>query len=600
MTARTDATARSAAIRTFLIADIRGYTTFTTQRGDEAASMLATRFAAVCAEGVSAWGGALVELRGDEALAAFDSPRAALRCATELQAAFAAECQADPTLPLGVGIGLDAGEAVAVGDGYRGAALNIAARLCASAGAGEVLASESVVRLAGPTQGVTYVPLGPMTFKGVAEPMTAMRVEASSPEPSAPARPAISPETHVAPTPLPPELDAIVPLAGRSEEVRWLRWHLRRARHGDGRTVAVSGVPGIGKTRLAAELAAGAHGEGAVVRYLPSAQGADDVMDLAATGAPLVLVVDDLDAAATDLQASVARLADAVHDRAALLVLTHRHEAPPTVIALVERLTTPERRLGIGALEPADVRAICALYAGDRVNALPLDEIEASTRGVPAAVHRTASQLTRQQFTDELGSSARRTEAGRLGLRQAEDALIGDVADLELARERSRLYGAEGQTEPSDALTVCPYKGLASFEGADAEYYFGRERLVAELVARLVGTSMLGLVGASGSGKSSALRAGLLPALAGGVLPGSDRWVQVLFRPAEHPIAELGHALARALPSPEVAGVADRRCDWMLRSPASVTGHSSLSWTSSKRSSGRRATRESAARSSTS
>ena len=69
---------------------------------------------------------------------------------------------------------------------------------------------------------------------------------------------------------------------------------------------------------------------------------------------------------------------------------------------------------------------------------------------------------------------------------------------------------------------VCPYKGLAAFDAEDAEYFFGRERLVAELVARLVGAPLLAVVGPSGSGKSSVLRAGLLPALAGGVLPGSD------------------------------------------------------------------------------
>ena len=67
---------------------------------------------------------------------------------------------------------------------------------------------------------------------------------------------------------------------------------------------------------------------------------------------------------------------------------------------------------------------------------------------------------------------------------------------------------------------VCPYKGLATFDADDAEYFFGRERLVAELVARLVGAPLLAVVGPSGSGKSSVLRAGLLPALAGGVLPG--------------------------------------------------------------------------------
>ena len=104
---------RAAAIRTFLIADIRGYTRFTAQHGDEAASRLAARFAQVAAEGIEAWGGELVELRGDEALAVFGSARSALRSAVELQSAFTDETAADPGLPLGVGIGLDAGEAVA-------------------------------------------------------------------------------------------------------------------------------------------------------------------------------------------------------------------------------------------------------------------------------------------------------------------------------------------------------------------------------------------------------------------------------------------------------------------------------------------------------
>ena len=56
----------------------------------------------------------------------------------------------------------------------------------------------------------------------------------------------------------------------------------------------------------------------------------------------------------------------------------------------------------------------------------------------------------------------------------------------------------------------------------DAEFFYGRERLVAEMVARLAGAPLMGIVGPSGSGKSSALRAGLLPALAAGVLPGSE------------------------------------------------------------------------------
>ena len=88
---------------------------------------------------------------------------------------------------------------------------------------------------------------------------------------------------------------------------------------------------------------------------------------------------------------------------------------------------------------------------------------------------------------------------------------------------------------------VCPYKGLASFDTEDAEYFFGRERLVAELVARLVGAPLLAVVGPSGSGKSSVVRAGLLPALAGGVLPGSDQWAQARDAPGRA-------AAARAAP----------------------------------------------------
>ena len=160
-----------AEVRTFLIADIRGYTRFTAERGDEAAARLVARFTSVVRETVGTRGGAIVEMRGDEALAVFTSARQALRAAVELQVRFEDESREDPDLALNVGIGVDSGEAVRIDGGFRGAALNIAARLCGLAHAGEVIATDSVVHLAGRLEGIRYVDRGRVHLKGISEPI---------------------------------------------------------------------------------------------------------------------------------------------------------------------------------------------------------------------------------------------------------------------------------------------------------------------------------------------------------------------------------------------------------------------------------------------
>ncbi len=174
----------AAELRTFLIADVRGYTLFTQQRGDEAAAKLALKFAAIAREVVDARGGQVIELRGDEALAVFASARQAIRASVDLQQRFVEETVDDPSLPLPVGIGLDAGEAVRVETGYRGGALNLAARLCGEAGAGEILASQEVVHLARKVDGVRYVDRGELHLKGLADPVRAVKVVPDSGDPS--------------------------------------------------------------------------------------------------------------------------------------------------------------------------------------------------------------------------------------------------------------------------------------------------------------------------------------------------------------------------------------------------------------------------------
>ncbi len=174
----------SAGIRTFLIADVRGYTLFTQERGDEAAAKLAARFAGVAREVVEQHGGSVIELRGDEALAVFTSARQAILAATHAQDRFLEETVADPTLPLPVGIGLDVGEAVPLEGGYRGGALNLAARLCGQARPGEILASQGVIHLARKVDGVRVVDKGTLHLKGLTEPVGVFRLISEEADPA--------------------------------------------------------------------------------------------------------------------------------------------------------------------------------------------------------------------------------------------------------------------------------------------------------------------------------------------------------------------------------------------------------------------------------
>ncbi len=81
-----------------------------------------------------------------------------------------------------------------------------------------------------------------------------------------------------------------------------------------------------------------------------------------------------------------------------------------------------------------------------------------------------------------------------------------------------------------------PYRGLAAFTEDDAKFFFGRDQLIATLLAHLRSDSrFLVVVGASGSGKSSVVQAGLVPALRKGALFGSQDWSIVTFRPGNDP-----------------------------------------------------------------
>ncbi|HEY3212461.1 MAG TPA: protein kinase, partial [Actinomycetota bacterium] len=542
-------------IRTFLIADVRGYTSFTRERGDEAAARLAAAFAEVAREGVESRDGEVIELRGDEALAIFPSARQALRAAVELQVVLQDEAKLDPSLPLAVGIGLDAGEAVPVEGGFRGAALNLAARLCASAGPGEVLVSQGVVHLAGTVEGIRLEEGVPLDLKGmnVAVPVwQATHDDAFSGPIGTPSeqRRARTEKPQVL-LDVPPELDPLARLVGRDRDARWIRWAWRQARRGPGRIVVVTGSEGAGKTLLAAEAAQLAAREGGSVAYASSRRSSADVemaIEAAAgSSGPALLVLDDLEAAGDAELAPIAELVDRLDERRLLVVGILRDGAAPRTRAALERLAGGgEHRIRrLGPFDRDGVRAVAALYLEEPSSEVPVDSILQATGGAPADVHRMAVRWAEGEAARRLGGAADLAARERVGLRMAEADVVGTVIDLQRVRERGELLTGPDERPVADEP---PFKGLASFDVPDARYFFGRERLVAEMVARLAGSSFLAVVGPSGSGKSSAVRAGLLPTLAAGALPGSEGWIRAMVRPGEHPERELDRVVFAALP----------------------------------------------------
>jgi WD40 repeat protein/DNA-binding SARP family transcriptional activator len=370
---------------------------------------------------------------------------------------------------------------------------------------------------------------------------------------------------------LPVQLEGGSPLlAGREHELRWLHRRWEEARAGRAVCVMVWGPPGIGKTRLVAELAAELQGAGAAVLYAGGGEVRDAAMATVAEAGgarrPTLLVLDYADDAPPPVLEAAAALARKPEGRPLLICLLHHDEQGPPAFAGMLASGAAER-LRLGPLHENATAEIAALYAPAEGVAMPLQTLIAESDGVPLRIHRAAGEWARAEAAERLAATAGDAADDRTGLRAAQAAIAGGVVDLQTASERTRLYAVEEPPDPSE-LEICPFRGLAPFDAAHADYFFGRERLVADLVARLVGSTLLAVVGPSGSGKSSAVRAGLLPALADGVVPGSEGWRRAVMRPGERPLAELSRTLARAVPETGPEGGAPWIADALDRLPA--------------------------------
>ena len=205
-----------------------------------------------CAEIITRSGGFVGRYIGDGVLAYYGYPQTyeddaerAVRAGLALvDGVSRLEAGHDATLQVRIGIATGVvvvgdliGEGAAQERGVVGDTPNLAARLQALAEPGQIVISQDTRRL---TAGLfDYHDLGRLAIKGLAEPVQAWQVLRTS---GVESRFEAQHET------------SLTPLVGREEELELLLRRWRQALQGEGRVVLISGEPGIGKSRVIAEL----------------------------------------------------------------------------------------------------------------------------------------------------------------------------------------------------------------------------------------------------------------------------------------------------------------------------------------------------------
>ena len=227
---------------TIIFADLMHSTALHEQLDAESVRGVMDRYYRALHGAVDAHGGTVVKLLGDGVMAAFGVPRVAeddairaVRAAVAMQAACRALIAEQRAVVAGLGlrVAVNTGEVVVSADNADvvGDPVNVAARLQQEAQDGDVLVGESTHRLVADL--VTLAPIGSLALKGRSESVAAHRVVSLE-------RPAGA---------------AATPFVGRDDEIRrLLALQAATAAERRARLAVVLGSPGLGKSRLLAEL----------------------------------------------------------------------------------------------------------------------------------------------------------------------------------------------------------------------------------------------------------------------------------------------------------------------------------------------------------
>jgi adenylate cyclase len=156
--------------RTFVFADMAGFTALTETMGDDEAVTVSEGFFGAARELLADHGATEVKTIGDALMLEVESPDSAIRLGLRL----AYEVGARHGFP-SVRVGMHTGPAVQRGEDWFGATVNLAARVSGAAGGGEVLLTEATRAGAGDVQGIRLVEHGQQELRNISEPVPLFR-----------------------------------------------------------------------------------------------------------------------------------------------------------------------------------------------------------------------------------------------------------------------------------------------------------------------------------------------------------------------------------------------------------------------------------------
>jgi class 3 adenylate cyclase/tetratricopeptide (TPR) repeat protein len=232
---------------TIMFTDVEDSTKLLSTRGFTESHDIMKAYETIIDETVADHAGRRIKALGDGFMISFGSARHGVECALAIQEAITEYSKQHPERKIRIRIGLNTGEVVEEAGDIFGAAVNMAARVAGKAKGGQVLVSEIVRQLVGPTSELKFELRGRYTLKGFPD---RWRLHQATPG-------EVKEAPHV--------MHSAEGFVNREQEHLDIRMVLDRATTGAGGIVFVTGAPGIGASRLASEVAREASAKGWLV-----------------------------------------------------------------------------------------------------------------------------------------------------------------------------------------------------------------------------------------------------------------------------------------------------------------------------------------------